>query len=114
MEESKRSLQQARAGFCEAGLDPISATGKGPWSEDWNCEDPVRPEIANAIEERQEVTQSRTEEEEKTEEEKKGNKKGDDEDEGGVGVRDRDEEGEETRTPRVGRIPVGPAKKYME
>ena len=75
MEESKRSLQQARAGFYEAGLDPISATGKGPWSEDWNFEDPVRPDIANANEERQEDKPSRTEEEEKTEEEKKGSKK---------------------------------------
>ena len=84
MEESERSLQQIRAGFCEAGIDPISATGKVPWSEDWNFEDPVRPEIANAIEERQEVTPSRTEEEKKTEEKKHASKKGGDEDEGGV------------------------------
>ena len=63
MEESERSLQQARAGFCEAGLDPSSATGKGPWSEDWNFEDPVRPEIQHASEERHDVIPSRTEEE---------------------------------------------------
>ena len=104
MEESEHSQQQARAGFGEAGLDLISATGKGPRSEDRNYEDPVRLDIARAIEERQEVTPNRTEEEEKTEEEKIGDKIGDDEDEGGVGVRDRDEEGEETRKPRVGRI----------
>ena len=71
MEESKRGLQQTREEFCKAGLDPISTTRSGPWSEYWNCKDPVRPEIANVIEERQEVTPSRTEED-RSEEKRNG------------------------------------------
>ena len=120
MEEFKRSLQQARAGFCTAGLDLISTTGKGSWSEDWNCKDPVRPEIAQAIKERQEVTLSGIEEEEerkgdedrdRSEEEKRGDENEDEKDEKESEVRIREEEDEETRKPRVGRIPTAPTKK---
>ena len=47
----------------------------------------------------------------RNEEKMNGSEKGDDEDERGLGVRDRDEEGEETRAPRVGRIPIAPPRK---
>ena len=114
MEDSKRRLQQARAGFCTAGLDPISTTGKGPWSEDWNCKDPVRPEITKVIKELQEVTLSGIEEE-RSAEEKQGDEeqetRGDEEHDKEGEVRTREEEGEETRTPRAGRIPTAPTKK---
>ena len=86
------------------------------------CKEPVRPDIAQTNKGRQDVTLSGIEEEERTETRTETGAKRRREETRTLTrrmrtyseVRIREEEGEETRTPRAGRIPTAPTKKELE
>ena len=78
-------------------MNPVSP-GQGPGNEHQDEVDPVRPDIAKAIDEDQQPR-----------EESQGHRQGDDEPGGG----EQEDEGEEFRKPKVGRIPTAPTKREL-